>query len=54
MHLTDVALAADPAHKRSLEVRLKALTLLRSRCRNTNERGWIDYGIRMTESRLGK
>jgi alkyl sulfatase BDS1-like metallo-beta-lactamase superfamily hydrolase len=54
LHLSDVALAADPAHRRSLEARLKALTMLRSRCRNTNERGWIDYGIRMTESRLGK
>jgi alkyl sulfatase BDS1-like metallo-beta-lactamase superfamily hydrolase len=54
LHFTDVALAADPAHRRSLEARLKALTVLRARCRNTNERGWIDYGIRMTESRLGK
>ncbi len=30
------------------EARLKALTALRERCRNTNERGWLDYSIRLT------
>jgi alkyl sulfatase BDS1-like metallo-beta-lactamase superfamily hydrolase len=52
LHLTDVALAADGQHRKSLEARLKALTILRDRCRNSNERGWLDYGIRQTEARL--
>jgi alkyl sulfatase BDS1-like metallo-beta-lactamase superfamily hydrolase len=53
LHLTDMALAADPNHRRSLEARLKALEILRARCKNTNERGWLDYGIRATAVRLG-
>src|SRR5262249_21159738 len=42
LRLTDVALAADPAHHAALETRLKSLELLRERSRNTNERGWLD------------
>jgi len=53
LHLTDVALAADPNHRKSLEARLKALEILRSGCKNTNERGWLDYGIKATTARLG-
>jgi alkyl sulfatase BDS1-like metallo-beta-lactamase superfamily hydrolase len=52
LHLTDIALAADPRHRRSLEARLKALEILRSRCKNTNERGWLDYSIKTTTARL--
>jgi alkyl sulfatase BDS1-like metallo-beta-lactamase superfamily hydrolase len=54
LHLTDISLAAEPHHRRSLEARLKALELLRSRCKNTNERGWLDYGIRATTARLSE
>jgi alkyl sulfatase BDS1-like metallo-beta-lactamase superfamily hydrolase len=54
LHLTDFALAADPIHRKSLEARLKALEVLRSRCKNTNERGWIDYGIKVTSARLAQ
>ena len=54
LHLTDIALAADPNHRKSLEARLQALEILRSRCKNTNERGWLDYGIKTTKARLGE
>src|SRR5262249_35128656 len=37
--LTDVALAADPSHRRSLEARLAALQALDRRSKNSNERG---------------
>ena len=54
LHLTDIALEADPNHRKSLEARLKALEILRSRCKNTNERGWLDYGIKETTARLAE
>jgi alkyl sulfatase BDS1-like metallo-beta-lactamase superfamily hydrolase len=54
LHLTDIALTADPNHRKSLEVRLKALEILRNRCKNTNERGWLDYGIKVTTAILGE
>jgi alkyl sulfatase BDS1-like metallo-beta-lactamase superfamily hydrolase len=53
LHLTDMALAAAPGHPKALEARLKSLEKLRIRCKNTNERGWLDYAIRETKSRLG-
>jgi hypothetical protein len=54
LHLTDVALAAQPHNRKSLEARLKALEILRSRCKNTNERGWLDYSIKLTTATLGQ
>jgi alkyl sulfatase BDS1-like metallo-beta-lactamase superfamily hydrolase len=54
LHLTDVALAAEPNNRKSLEVRLKALEILRGRCKNTNERGWLDYSIGTTRTTLGE
>jgi len=54
LHLTDIALAADAKHRKSLEARLQALEILRGRCKNTNERGWLDYGIKTTKARLGE
>jgi hypothetical protein len=53
LHLTDMALAADPSHKLSLEAKLKALETLRSRCRNSNERGWLEFSISQVKSKLG-
>lgn len=53
LHLSDVALAADASNHKALEARLKALETLRERCRNANERGWLDYSIKLTKSRLG-
>jgi len=53
LHLTDIALAAEPANRKTLEVRLKALEKLRQACRNSNERGWLDYSITTVKSKLG-
>lgn len=52
LHTTQIALAADQSNRPALEARLKALTALRERCRNTNERGWLDYSIRVTNQSL--
>ncbi len=54
LHLTDISLASDPGHRKSLEARLKALEILRSRCKNTNERGWLDYSIRAVNAKLAE
>jgi alkyl sulfatase BDS1-like metallo-beta-lactamase superfamily hydrolase len=54
LHLTEIALAADPNHRGALEARLKALEWLRDRCRNTNERGWLDYSIKVTSGKLAE
>ena len=53
LHLSDITLAVDGGHRAALEARLKALEILRDRCRNTNERGWLDYSIRVTKGKLG-
>ena len=52
LHLTDIATAADPKNIKSLETRIKALEILRSRCKNTNERGWLDYSLKATKAKL--
>jgi len=54
LHLTDIALAADRNHRKALEARLKALEVLRERCRNSNERGWLDYSINVVKSKLAE
>lgn len=54
LHLTYVALGAEPNNRKSLEARLKALEILRGRCKNTNERGWLDYSIGITKAKLGQ
>ena len=53
LHLSDIALAADSKNRQALEARLKALETLRDQCKNTNERGWLDYGIKLTKEKLG-
>jgi alkyl sulfatase BDS1-like metallo-beta-lactamase superfamily hydrolase len=53
LHLADIALTAEPTNRQAIEARLKALETLRSACRNTNERGWLDYSIRVTKGKLG-
>jgi hypothetical protein len=52
LRLSEMALAADGAQPQALAVRLKALEALRDRCRNTNERGWLDYAIRTTRAKM--
>jgi alkyl sulfatase BDS1-like metallo-beta-lactamase superfamily hydrolase len=51
LHLTAMALAADAANQAALAARLKALESLRDRCRNSNERGWLDYSIKVTQEK---
>jgi alkyl sulfatase BDS1-like metallo-beta-lactamase superfamily hydrolase len=53
LHLTEIALAADAAHRLSLEVRLGALEKLRARSANSNERGWLSYHILAVRKALG-
>lgn len=53
LHLTGMALAADPKHRPALEVRLQALEKLRVKSTNSNERGWLNYSIRTTKKSLG-
>lgn len=52
LHLTAMALAADPRNPDVLLARIRALEILRERCRNTNERGWLDYGLRQVKQAL--
>ncbi|HLG16827.1 MAG TPA: MBL fold metallo-hydrolase [Blastocatellia bacterium] len=52
LHLAEIALAADANHRMALEAQLKALTVLRDRCRNSNERGWLEYSISQTRKKL--
>ena len=54
LHLTGIALTSEPVNVDALQARLKALELLRDRCRNSNERGWLEYSIRETKSRIEK
>jgi alkyl sulfatase BDS1-like metallo-beta-lactamase superfamily hydrolase len=52
LYLTDIALAADPKHRPSLDVRLRSLQRLDAASTNSNERGWLQAGIRDAEARL--
>ena len=52
LRLTDAALAADPANRPALEMRLKVLEDLKSRSKNSNELGWLDYGIGQVRNKL--
>jgi alkyl sulfatase BDS1-like metallo-beta-lactamase superfamily hydrolase len=54
LRLTEMALAADAGQQQALSVRLKTLETLRDRCRNTNERGWLDYAIRTTKAKINE
>ncbi len=53
LHLSEIALAADTNHQTALQGKLKALEILRSRCRNSNERGWLEYSISQIKNKLG-
>ncbi|MCI0661517.1 MAG: MBL fold metallo-hydrolase, partial [Acidobacteria bacterium] len=52
LHLSDMALAADPNNQPALRAKLKALETLHSRCRNSNERGWLEYSINQVKCKL--
>ena len=53
IRFADAALAVDGKHKGALEAKLAALQVLVDRCRNTNERGWLDYAVAEVKDRLG-
>jgi hypothetical protein len=52
LHLADAALAADPDDRSALKARLRALEALDARSTNSNERGWLRFGIGETRRRL--
>ena len=52
LQLTDIALAAEPANRPALEVRLAVLQTLDESSNNSNERGWLQAGIREVQARL--
>jgi alkyl sulfatase BDS1-like metallo-beta-lactamase superfamily hydrolase len=52
LRLTDAALASDAANRPALDIRLKALEGLRAQCKNSNERGWLDYSINDTKAKM--
>jgi len=45
LHLTAIALTAEPGNAPAVAARLKALEYLRDHSQNTNERGWLTYSI---------
>jgi hypothetical protein len=53
LHLTDVILAYDEKNSGALNARLKALNVLRDRCENYVEQGWLEYGIAKAKQQLG-
>jgi alkyl sulfatase BDS1-like metallo-beta-lactamase superfamily hydrolase len=53
LHLTDVVLAYDQKNSGALNARLKALSVLRDRCENYVEAGWLEYGITKAKEKLG-
>jgi alkyl sulfatase BDS1-like metallo-beta-lactamase superfamily hydrolase len=52
LRLTDAALAADPRNRAALEAKLKTLEQLVRECKNSNERGWLDYSIAETKKKM--
>lgn len=52
LRLTEAALAADPRNTVTLAAQLKALEYLRDHCKNSNERGWLDYSIGQVKGKL--
>jgi alkyl sulfatase BDS1-like metallo-beta-lactamase superfamily hydrolase len=52
LHLTEVALAADGQLRPAMETRLKALEGLKKKSKNSNERGWLDYHIRLVKKKM--
>ncbi|HKI26091.1 MAG TPA: alkyl sulfatase dimerization domain-containing protein [Candidatus Sulfotelmatobacter sp.] len=54
LHLTDVALAYDPANRGALGARIKALDYLKDHCENFVEEGWLEYGITKAKEKLAQ
>lgn len=52
LHLADIALTAAPDNKTALQARLTALQALVDASVNSNETGWLRYGITQTQKKL--
>ena len=52
LHLCEVVLKSEPNQKSALEAKLKSLEALRERCRNSNERGWLDSSIKAVKEKM--
>lgn len=53
LHLSEMALAVEGKHAAALQAKLKALETLRAKCKNSNERGWLDFSINGVKAKLG-
>jgi alkyl sulfatase BDS1-like metallo-beta-lactamase superfamily hydrolase len=53
LHLSEMALTVNGKHQAALQAKLKALETLRARCKNSNERGWLDFSINGVKAKLG-
>ncbi|MFK7865065.1 MAG: MBL fold metallo-hydrolase [Pseudohongiellaceae bacterium] len=54
LHAADVALVSEPENRVALQARLEALQGLLERSTNTNEMGWLQFGIRQAQSLLSE
>jgi alkyl sulfatase BDS1-like metallo-beta-lactamase superfamily hydrolase len=54
MHMADIALSAEPGNLEALQARLAALEKLLTDSANSNEAGWLRFGINETRMRLGR
>lgn len=52
LHLCEVTLATEPNHQVALQTKVKALEWLRAHCKNSNERGWLDFSISQVKRKL--
>ena len=52
LHAADIALKSEAGNEPALRIRLAALQALLARTTNTNEAGWLQFGIRQTEAAL--
>ena len=54
LHLTEIALKADPMHKSTNKVRLDALNGFKAGTRNLIERIWLNHAIRLCAENLSR
>jgi hypothetical protein len=54
LRMTDAALETAPDNAAAWKARLAALEILEERTSNSNERGWLLYGIREARYHLGQ
>jgi hypothetical protein len=52
--MADIALAADPENLTALKARLAAFESLRAQSRNSNESGWLEFGMSETRNQIEK